>query len=288
MWRFVVCVALVIAGAGCSPERSELFPIGSGDRGLPPDVDARVVPVRDADAQVADADGGLRDVESYYADTGIPEDADAGADVPDVDAGSPPDEPCSRARSELVDGSFEVVRSTIPAGLPRVAGQWAGDLARRTTRTGAMTPHSGASMLRADSSSPSLGGGISEAAQIYQIVRLPAFPGELPLRACARFNRDDSRTPANDRMEVFVWSFSGSVTSFPEAYADTENRVRVSAVDRMDDDPSTWEQLCVQGNIAAGTDYVVLELRFVENMTNREVGEFGRHVMDDACLDFRP
>jgi hypothetical protein len=55
-----------------------------------------------------------------------------------------------------------------------------------------------------------------------------------------------------------------------------------------DDDPGTWQKCEVRLLLPQGTDYVVVEIRAVENVVNdAQFPEFDGHYVDDVGLEVR-
>lgn len=203
----------------------------------------------------------------------------------------------SQKTSRLVDGSFENVATPGIEGMPTESGYWSGDPFLIVGTDEGITPMTGNRMLKFVATSPPAQGpdlSATRASQQLQFIDVQDLSeaisnGQASIRAWAYFNRVTGDVETDIRLGVAIYAMRGEpemarqmgkLQPFRLGYSETEILT--------DGDPTTWQRCEVRLLLPQGIDYVMLEIRAVENVFNNpSFPEFDGHYADDVGLELR-
>ncbi|MHC4084287.1 MAG: LamG-like jellyroll fold domain-containing protein [Planctomycetota bacterium] len=189
----------------------------------------------------------------------------------------------------LVNGDFETME-LISGGWPSTFGDWSGDHSYTLPRYGDVWPYQGSQMLQFSGTSD-FGCGADTESQVYQIVDVSAFAGDIAAgkataSASVYFNRLPGDAETDTEFSVDIRAFAGDPCLFP-SLQDTGGMhiAEANAFIYTDGDPATWELCEAQLVLPVNTDYVVVGIVATENVYNDLAWpEFDGHCADAASL----
>jgi ferric-dicitrate binding protein FerR (iron transport regulator) len=194
----------------------------------------------------------------------------------------------------LVHGDFAPGTEIAAEGIPTEEGRWSGDPAAIVSAEQGITPRSGIGMLKFLSTNlPVMGWDLSTgAAQQWQLVDLRTQQadidaGRVTAEASVFLNRVTGDAFTDIRLAVALHAFKGDPAQARDAW---ERRGifrlgRAEAEIPTDSLPATWERADIRLPIPRYTQFLILEIRAVENVFNDiELPEFDGHYADDVSL----
>ncbi len=199
----------------------------------------------------------------------------------------------------LINPGFEPGQPVYSYGIPHAPGRWSGDIAAITGPEMGIQPMTGKGMLRFDRSIHLLSDQGEQdteeshaASEQWQIIDLRPLKANAPRAtftaiARAHFNRVDAGATTDTRFEIGLYAYAGTPDN---AHAHWENHSRrlaghFSGVN-TDADPATWQPAEVRLTIPPNTDFLLLRLYAVEDITDDhfQQTEFAGHYADAVQL----
>jgi hypothetical protein len=188
----------------------------------------------------------------------------------------------------LINGGFEST-VPVPGGLPTEAGEWTGDLTAFVQGERDITPPDGLQMMRFDATLPGgPAGGIDST--ILQIVDLTSFKSQIQLgnvvaRGAAQFNRVSGNSETDTEFNIVLSAVAGLPSSFPSQRRNSELVPETVVQLFSDGDVAAWQQASVEISLPPLTDFIVLELRAIQNVSQGSTfPEFDGHYVDAASV----
>ena len=189
--------------------------------------------------------------------------------------------------SSLVDASFELSSGNLPLNDPTSFGVWSGNGTRSVIAQDGVTPFDGSRMLQFVSATSNFIGSTSVGSELYQLFDLQSFSsainsGMATASASSYYNRIAGDSQTDTEFRVSILFHSGTAASFnPNSPLSAEGTTIAT-----DGDVSTWELASVSAvQIPAGSDYLAVQIRAIENVFNDpSVVEFDGHFADLVSL----
>lgn len=202
-----------------------------------------------------------------------------------------------REISYLVNGGFENNSKVEIEDIPTKAGRWFGDPCLIVGPDEGVAPMSGTSMLKfvatnPPTEGPDLGTAASQRCQVVDMRSMSEdiLAGRVSVHASAYFNRVEGDEATDVLMAIEIHALRGN----PDEAAQLRAQLHAFRLGRSgteiltDGDPLSWQRCEAMLLLPQGTDYVMVEVRAVENVFNDPLfKEFDGHYADDVGLDVR-
>ena len=191
--------------------------------------------------------------------------------------------------SYIVNPGFETSEST-NNGWPSSYGDWSGDDSHIVGAENGIDPY-GINMLKFDFSALTGGATSMGSSQVVQLVDVSAFSdaidaGLATASASAWFNRVAGDSQTDTDFAVLIIACSGSPFQSPSIMAGQSWLSHTMGTISTDGALGTWEFGSIDTIIPAGTDFIAVELRAIENIFNDTSGtEFDGHYADTVTLN---
>lgn len=202
----------------------------------------------------------------------------------------------ARRLSLLTGGGFESGTPFLNDEVPTSEGAWSGDPCELVGPEQGIRPFEGQRMLKFVSTGNSeLAGYNTGASQQWQLIDLRPLAtevreGRVVVEASARLNRVAGDELTDVRLGLCAYAFRGDPLNAKDAWErrGTERRGGAETEIPTDGDPETWEQVHIRLRVPRGSDYLLLEVRAVENVYNDATfPEFDGHYADDVQFTLR-